>query len=104
MGSSIYWTYSSAIIQKIVPDAYLGRMFSLDLAGFQLATVISTIVTGVATNGIHGDAVRPVVFATGLASLVPLLVWVLLLPRIDRWEAAESTPVVIQPMEEPIPV
>ena len=35
MGSSVCWTYSSVIIQKSVPDRYLGRMFSLDMTNFQ---------------------------------------------------------------------
>src|SRR5262249_10858902 len=46
MGSSVYWTYSSVILQKTVPDHYLGRIFSLDLEGFQLATVLSALLTG----------------------------------------------------------
>jgi len=32
IGSSIYWTYSSVILQKTVPDKFLGRLFALDSA------------------------------------------------------------------------
>lgn len=90
MGSSIYWTYSSAIIQKIVPDEYLGRMFSLDLAGFQFATVISVSITGLLTNNVTGDQVRTVVFATGVISLIPLLAWSLIVPRLEAFEGRKA--------------
>jgi MFS family permease len=75
MGGSVYWTYSSVIIQKSVDDSYLGRMFSLDQAGFQAMTVISIAVTGLALR-IWGDgAVREIVTVTGLLSLIPLVGW-----------------------------
>ena len=38
MGGSVNWTYSSVILQQIVPDEYLGRMFlwiSLDLSWYK---------------------------------------------------------------------
>jgi MFS family permease len=84
MGSAIYWTYSSAILQQTVPDRFLGRMFSLDYMGFQFMTVVSTILTGLATNGLSGDAIRGVVFWTGALSLIPLVVWALIVPRLER--------------------
>jgi MFS family permease len=92
MGSSIYWTYSSVIIQKSVPDEYLGRMFALDLAGFQLMTVISTIITGILTNNVAGEQVRAVAFGTGLLSLIPLALWALVVPRLERHELTDPHP------------
>lgn len=84
MGSSIYWTYSSAILQKTVPDQYLGRVFSFDLAGFRLATVISIFVTGWLTNQASVAQVREVVWATGMISLIPLFLWTLALRWIEH--------------------
>jgi MFS family permease len=92
IGSSIYWTYSSVIIQKVTPDHFLGRLFSLDLAGFQLATVISVLITGWVIDLVGPPGVRRVVFGTGIVSLLPLLLWVLALPWIERQEVAIPAP------------
>lgn len=90
MGSNAYWTYSSVILQKTVDDRYLGRMFSLDFAGFQLSTVLSTIVTS-ALLQVLGNAQAPaVVIGTGIVSLLPLALWTLALPWIARQEASDS--------------
>jgi MFS family permease len=90
MGSNAYWTYSSVILQKTVDDRYLGRMFSLDFAGFQLSTVLSTIVTSTLLQ-VFGNAQAPaVVIGTGVVSLLPLALWSLALPWIARQEASES--------------
>jgi MFS family permease len=91
MGSSIYWTYSSAILQKVTPDQFLGRLFSLDLAGYRLATVISTLITGWLVDQISVDntlGVRNIVFGTGVFSLIPLVLWTMALPWIERQDAA----------------
>ena len=88
MGSSIYWTYSSVIIQKVTPDKFLGRLFSLDLAGFQFATVISVLITGWLIDRVGATGVRNLVLGTGIASLVPLFLWALALPWIERQDAA----------------
>jgi MFS family permease len=55
MGGSINWTYSSVIIQKSTPNEFLGRMFSLDMACFQLATALSIIATGAAIDAVGSD-------------------------------------------------
>jgi predicted MFS family arabinose efflux permease len=89
MGSSVYWTYSSVILQKTVPDQYLGRLFSLDMVGFQLGTVISTLVTGFAVEALGTGSVHRIVFVTGIASLVPLALWALSIPWIERQGAVE---------------
>ncbi|MCC7450952.1 MAG: MFS transporter [Anaerolineae bacterium] len=94
IGSSIYWTYSSVIIQKVTPDKFLGRMFSLDMWGFQLATVISAVLTGWAIDQVGVTGVRNVVIATGFASLVPLVLWTLALPWIERQDTIVPTPVI----------
>lgn len=114
MGGSIYWTYSSVILQKEVPDKFLGRVFSLDQIGFQLATVISAWVTGLLIDqvgrgaGIHLDTavrmlstghlnflaqesgVRAIAFGTGIVSLTPLILWSLAIPWMDRQERKDE--------------
>jgi MFS family permease len=88
MGGSTYWTYSSVILQKTVEDRYLGRMFALDMAGFQLATVLSVLITGAVLEVVGTRQAQVVTLWTGVASLVPLVVWVL----ITRWlEARDRT-------------
>lgn len=84
MGSSIYWTYSSVILQKTVPDKFLGRVFSLDLAGFQLSTVLSIIITGGVLDRFTGAPVQHIVIGTGIVSLIPLIAWTLAIPWIER--------------------
>lgn len=91
MGGSIYWTYSSVIIQKTVDDSYLGRMFSLDQAGFQFMTVISIVITGVALQIWGDDSVREIVAVTGLLSFIPLALWSLTV----RW--LRHTPEIAEP-------
>ncbi|MBE2184525.1 MAG: MFS transporter [Anaerolineae bacterium] len=93
MGSSVYWTYSSAILQRTVPDHYLGRVFSLDMAGFQLATVISIIITGIALEAAGNDQIRVITLFTGIASLVPLVLWAFALRWLDRQLKSSLEPV-----------
>lgn len=110
MGGSVNWTYSQVLIQKSVPDAYLGRVFSLDLAFFQLTTVISTIAHGawidalnmsiippllrinnhwlgdglyLLTNGTLANNLSQISFITGAISLIPLMIWGIAFPRMN---------------------
>jgi len=89
MGSSIYWTYSSVILQKTVPDQFLGRVFALDLAGFQLSTVLSIVVTGWVLDRLTGVPVQHIVIGTGIVSLIPLIAWTLAIPWIERQALVE---------------
>jgi len=92
MGGNAYWTYSSVILQKTVDDRYLGRMFSLDFAGFQLSVVLSTIVTSAVLEVVGNENAPAVVLVTGVVSLLPLVLWTLALPWIERQEAREAQP------------
>ncbi len=96
MGSSVYWTYSSVILQKTVPDRYLGRIFAFDQAGFQLATVISTLLTGAATQKTTPELLRTVILGTGALSIIPLLLWTMALPWIERQAKKEIAANVAQ--------
>lgn len=80
-GGSINWTYSTVILQKSVPDSFRGRVFALDMAGFYLATVLSTFVHGNIVDRVGAANVSWVAFGTMLVSLIPLLIWI----AIARW-------------------
>lgn len=84
MGSSVCWTYSSVIIQKSVPDRFLGRMFSLDMTGFQFVGAFSILLTGLLVDLFGVDEVRQVVLLMAVISLVPLVLWVLVVPRLEK--------------------
>jgi MFS family permease len=87
MGGSSTWTYSSVILQKSVPDRFLGRIFSLDMVGFQFASVISTLATGLLVDSFGTDQVRQIVLGMGVISLIPLILWTLVVPRLEKHEA-----------------
>ncbi|PJF40064.1 MAG: MFS transporter [Chloroflexi bacterium] len=93
-GGSINWTYSSIIIQKETPDEYLGRMFAIDMAGFQLMTTISIIVTGQVLEHLGSEQVREVVIGTGFLSLLPLALWILLTRHLERNGTKSVAPVI----------
>ena len=89
MGGSVNWTYSSIIIQKIVPDEYLGRMFSLDFAGFELVQSIGIVVVGVLIDAVGVGRVHVIVYVSALVALVPLLAWIWIIMRLEAIEARE---------------
>lgn len=89
VGSNIYWTYSSIIIQKTTDDAYLGRVFALDMLGFQVSTVFSIAITGAALSLFNGTDVRVAALMTGLVSLVPLTLWGVALRWLETREHAD---------------
>lgn len=84
IGGSVNWTFSSVMIQKQTPDAYLGRVFSLDYAWYQLATILSTVVHGALLDHYGISSVQPILMGTALVALVPLLIWTIQMPRLNR--------------------
>ena len=86
MGGSINWTYSSVIIQQQVHDEYLGRMFSLDFAGFELVQTLGILVVGFAIDAVGDGGMRAIVFASALAAVVPLLIWLRIVHWLDKNE------------------
>ncbi|MCE2490005.1 MAG: MFS transporter [Anaerolineae bacterium] len=83
MGTSICWTYSSVIIQKSVPDRFLGRMFSLDMASFQFVGACSILLTGYLIDYFGVVQVRDVVLLLAGFSTLPLVLWTLIVPRLE---------------------
>jgi len=83
---SVTWTYSTIALQKSVPNAYLGRVFSLDMAGFYLATVISTLAHGYFIDVVGSDSVRLIALGTGVVALAPAILWAVLVRRFEQQE------------------
>ncbi len=77
-GGSINWTYSNVLIQKSVPDSYLGRVFGLDFSIFTLMLSLSIYGMGVALDSLH-VAPRDLLFYIAIGSLLPLGVWLLVM-------------------------
>ncbi len=86
MGGSVNWTYSSVIIQQIVPDAYLGRMFSLDFAVFEMVQSIGIVVIGLLIDAAGQDSIQTIVYGAALASIAPLLIWTRLVFWLEKRE------------------
>jgi len=90
MGGSINWTYSNVIIQKSAPDSYLGRMFSIDMVGFQLSTSVSYFVHGWLIDTLGAEQVLVIAWGTGVVALIPLLVWVWAVNRLEKMEDEDN--------------
>lgn len=93
VGGSINWTYSSVIIQKSVPDAKLGRMFSIDVAGFYFATLVSTIVYGWLIDWLGNDNLQWIIFGSLIISLIPMTIWYFIVPKLEKMKPID-TPIV----------
>lgn len=92
IGGSINWTYSTIMLQKTAPGLYLGRVFSLDYAGFQIATVLSTMVHGALIEAAGPQNAPLIALGTGLFSLLPLAVWARIARHINRSEISRTEP------------
>jgi MFS family permease len=88
MGGSATWTYSSTILQISVPNEFLGRVFSLDWAGFYLAITISTLVSGVLIDSLGSEQIRNITIGTGLLSLIPLVLWAATVSWLEKHHTA----------------
>ena len=86
MGGSVNWTYSSVIIQQIVPDEYLGRMFSLDFAGFELVQSIGIVVIGLLIDAAGNDSIGVIAYVSALIAIVPLLIWIRVVRSLEKRE------------------
>lgn len=87
MGGSVNWTYSSVMIQQVVPDEYLGRMFSLDFAGFEFVQSISIVIVGLLVDALGPAGLSGLVFGSALIAIPPLLIWMRLVQSLEATEA-----------------
>jgi MFS family permease len=65
IGGSIQWVFSTALLQREVPDRLLGRVFASEYAALTLATALSAFLTGV----IADRGVPPWALSIGLAGI-----------------------------------
>lgn len=91
VGGSANWTYSTVVLQKSADDAYLGRVFSLDMMGFYLTSVISTLTHGALVDAVGASRSGLVAIGTFFVALIPLAVWVLLVRMLERRAAEIAT-------------
>jgi predicted MFS family arabinose efflux permease len=72
-GSSVVWVFSTTLLQRYSDDSFRGRVFSADLGIFMLSIAASGALAGIFID--RGVSVRTVAFATGVAMLLPALIW-----------------------------
>ncbi len=75
LGGGTQWTMSSYGLQRAVPDAIRGRVFSFDYALVLMATTISTLVAGILTGLIGPAATLYVLLGAAAVSGVLWLAW-----------------------------
>jgi len=74
-GGSVLWVYSSVLLQRMVPDRYLGRVMSTDLGLTTLSLSASTWLYGVLADAPSAD-LRQLVRIMALSLLIPAAVWI----------------------------
>jgi len=84
LGVSANWVYSTTMIQKMVPDRYLGRAFAIDMGGFYLSSGLSLLVHGWVIDQLGTDSIRAVVYWSGVVSLLPFVLWYIYVMRQRR--------------------
>jgi MFS family permease len=93
-GGGTNWVYSSALLQMMAPNRYLGRIFAFDMAMMTLASSLSTLWVGWARDQL-GLGPHQIALTLGVVSLVSTLGWAAYLafrfkPAAARLAAAES--------------
>jgi MFS family permease len=84
-GGSIQWVFSTTLLQLSVPNRFLGRVFSLELALVTLTMSVSTYLTGWAVD-FGGMGPRRVAMLLGLSFLIPGAGWLMIQGRLNRSE------------------
>ena len=72
-GTSTVWVFSTTLLHLNTEDRFLGRVFGADLAISMLVLAAATWIAGQAIDG--GVSPRTVAVATGVAMVVPSVVW-----------------------------
>jgi hypothetical protein len=81
LGGSVLWVYSTVLLQRMVPDAYLGRVMSTDLGLTTLTISASTWLYGLLADAPGAD-LRILLRWMALSVLVPAAIWFL---AAGRW-------------------
>jgi MFS family permease len=72
VGSGTVWVFSAALLQRIVPDKYRGRVFAFEFAALTLTQSISTFLAGVWQDA---WGVRQATAVLGIMGLVAAVIW-----------------------------
>ena len=72
VGSGTVWVFSAAMLQRIVPDKYRGRVFAFEFAALTLTQSISTFLAGVWQDA---WGVRQATAVLGILGLIAALLW-----------------------------
>ncbi|KAL4437964.1 hypothetical protein ABPG77_004185 [Micractinium sp. CCAP 211/92] len=67
MGSAALWVYSTLLMQKRVPNEFLGRMSAVESAGFTIAEALSSVFGGAAFDVLHLTLEQLVLILTAAA-------------------------------------
>jgi Na+/melibiose symporter-like transporter len=62
--------------------------------GFQLASVVSTLATGLFVDALGAENARQVVLGMVAVSAVPLVLWIFIVPWLERREQKEAITVL----------
>lgn len=84
MGGATNWTYSTVILQKLVPDDLLGRVLALDLACLTLSGIFASLAWGWAIDRV---GVRPVLLGVAGVCALAGLAWASSLRWLERRDA-----------------
>ena len=91
-GGSVQWVFSTTLLQMMVPDKFLGRVFALEMAILTLTMSASVYLTGLGVD-YPGFGARRMTTILGLAFAVPGVAWLMLQRWMDsREESARVTP------------
>jgi|GEM_PF-3272338 len=91
VGGGTIWVYSSSLLQMIVPDKYLGRVFAFDIAMMTLASSISTLWVGWARDSL-GFSPYQVWLVQGVIPLVAMIGWLIYVNLRFKRQPVPSTP------------
>jgi Na+/melibiose symporter-like transporter len=83
-GGGTNWVYSSSLLQMLVPNRFLGRVFAFDIAMMTLASSISTLWVGWAHDSL-GWTPHQIALALSVISFITALGWIIYLTvRLKR--------------------
>jgi MFS family permease len=83
-GGGTNWVYSSSLLQMMVPDRFLGRVFAFDIAMMTLASALSTVWVGWASDSL-GWTPHQIALALAVVPLMMSIGWTIYLSfRLKR--------------------
>ena len=83
------WINSQVMIQLIVPDDKLGRMFSFDWIGLNLGLIVNTLFQGALLDVLGENHLIATTFILSIAASIPTIVWLI---ASSAWQANNPTP------------